>query len=471
MSDSKPPRCWTEDEMRTWVAHGDLGNMTVHMFPCGTHPGYPSVCGAVTQREGVSEEDGTAAPLEDWGNGNKDNTLCTACLDAWWNGPDSVHWARPTHPVERRFTDEWVYPGDKSVSIHLTRTAGYAACGIELHTRITASMATVLEDYRLRKVKVPGVCHTCAVIWDAQCARDAGMDASEGRGWGTVYGDGFIVHRFWHLDVMGLDTPVELTHCTPHRAALITVQRGTLDEWVNPEPEICPVCLTTDYLPHMPQGVVVTPEDEAEAEVPEQTGPPVDLWGRSVGLYHWVSNPVQDDLKQAPACSPDRRFVQVPFSAYAGVLHRKDPRCDTCDGLYRAALDAYRDTVKEKAQEVRKAAQKAVQERESPAANRLAARIANDFLSFHRAGAEKSPFNAQGAQKEADHLARIYLGQFAQELAAMLEDRVDDAELMAEFVEVDGQDGNPDRHRGQAYRDAARWVREYPILRGPQAHG
>jgi hypothetical protein len=190
--------------------------------------------------------------------------LCTDCLDLWWNGPSTQH-------VKTLFADLWTYAETASAPVHLWRTGTVAACGVDTGTRVTASLREIVEDYRTRAVDyVPDVCHTCAVIFDIQAGREAGMDASEGRGWGHAYGSyaSDHLHRFWSLDLAGGTT--ELTYCTPYRVPMFDEPRGTLDEFVDPEVPPCPVCLTATEEPGVPvpctSEEACTPSTEAERD-------------------------------------------------------------------------------------------------------------------------------------------------------------------------------------------------------------
>jgi hypothetical protein len=386
MTDKNTRHHWTEDEMRTWACDEAL---FVHMFPSGAHAGYPSVCGRVVQRPGLSEESGELAPLKDWGNGNKGCALCTDCLDLWWNGPSTQH-------VKALFADLWTYAETASAPVHLWRTGTVAACGADTGTRVTAPLADIVEDYRTRAVKhLPDVCHTCAVIFDIQAGREEGMDASEGRGWGHAYGSyaSDHLHRFWSLDLAGGTT--ELTYCTPYRVPMFDEVRGTLDEFVDPEVPPCPICLTATEEP----GVVVpcTPEE---------------------------------------VCTP--------------------------------STEAERDAVREKAQEVRQAAQKAVQECESPTARELLnwthELLGKMFEEGHVSQGEYNPSNI--FKVHISSYVTNFLNRYREEIATDLEGHADERDAVGDLAVMEGHHGGADRRAATCYRDAARRVRNWPTLEG-----
>src|SRR5688572_23084525 len=352
---------WTEDEMRTWACDDAL---FVHMFPRGEHAGYPSACGKVIQQPGLSEDLGTLAPLEDWGNGNNTSVLCTDCLDLWWKGPDG----RTLHLPEIRYANLWTFTRFMGVWSHLVDSGTIAACGTDTGTRVSAPLLEIAEDLRTRTSGDVEVCYTCAVIWDTQAGRDAGMDASEGRQWGYAHDDHERVHRFWNLDLSG--GTVELTHCAPYRMPMTsgTWTPGTLDEFVDPEVPPCPICLTTTEEPD----VLVT-------ETP---------------------------------CVPSTQTEQ--------------------------------DVVREKAQEVRNAAQKVVQERQSPVASRMRARI-------HRIIDRGSLQNE--LPHEAEFVVRHYLNHYREEIAQELEGHADERDALADLCELEGTgSGVPDRRAASCYR-------------------
>lgn len=327
MTERKPlPRYWRPSEMQTWAApEGGL----VHMFPEGIGWKTLSACGqSVMKRDPEEEEYG---PLEEWANGSPNRReLCTDCLDLWWNGP--------AHRRDRMYEDLWSATtyGNGKLTSHLCAGGVYqTACGIG-HDDFTPVPLVQRNDTR--------VCHRCAVIWDTQQARRAGMDDSEERGWGAAYGDGEKIHRFRNHD-MQLGGTLEVTYCTPHRVPMLGHMRGTLDEYVDPVVDPCPVCLVAT--------------DEAEAEVPEPIAAPLDLWGKGTGrLIHWVPVRRPDGALHASAC--ETRCARIshvrPVEEYPSSSHPLF--CGPCERLHAEAVQAYRAQVIKKAQEVRTVAKR-----------------------------------------------------------------------------------------------------------------
>lgn len=377
-------RYWTEDEMKTWACDDDP---YVHMFPGGPVPGTAAACGQVRMRENVVADE--CGPIHAWGNGNADNVLCNECLDLWWNGPGT----RGVRAPGKRFTDAWAvhHNGD---TIHLTSesTRTQAACGegrlYDWHNTLKN-----LVDARSNVGLSVDVCHPCAVIWDAQCARDEGMGEDEGRGWGYAEGDHSRLHRFWCLDLSG--GTAELSHCAPYLMPRINGNggSGTLDEWVDPVIPPCPTCLTATDTP--------TPETPEDSDA--------------------------------------------------------------------ASVAAYQAEVKEKAQAVCRAAQKAVQTRRSPAATWMVTAIRNSLLKAFDVDARmdevSSRIEARAVYTEtASALIRHYLGQYRAEIATELDQHADERDAMGALMDAEDQNGAPDRRAATCYRDAARRVRLWPTL-------
>lgn len=252
MTEREPlPRYWRPSEMQTWAApEGGL----VHMFPEGIGWKTLSACGqSVMKRDPEEEEYG---PLEEWANGSPNRReLCTDCLDLWWNGP--------AHRRDRMYEDLWtgLMHVNGGALAHLWASNHRTACDSAQSDRAPVPMSQLPNAT---------VCHDCAVIWDTQQARRAGMDDSEGRGWGAAYGDADRVHRFRTVE---LDATVELTYCTPHRVPRIEGSRATLEEFERLTPA-CPVCLVaTDEA----EAEVPEPNTGTEAEVPEERRSPVGV--------------------------------------------------------------------------------------------------------------------------------------------------------------------------------------------------
>lgn len=316
MTERKPlPRYWTPSEMQTWAApEGGL----VHMFPEGIGWKTLSACGqSVMKRDPEEEEYG---PLEEWANGSPNRReLCTDCLDLWWNGPADRR--------DRMYEDLWsatTYNNGRLMS-HLCAGGVYrTACGTG-HGDFTPVPLAQRND--------AVVCHDCAVIWDTQQARRAGMYARE---WGHAYEEqNNMVHRFREE----LNGTVRLTYCDPRRVPLLDEPTGSLDEYVDPIVDPCPVCLVAT--------------DEAEAEVPEAIAAPLDLWGKGTGrLIHWVPVRRPDGALHASAC--ETRCARIshvrPVEEYPSSSHPLF--CGPCERLHAEAVQAYRAQVVKKAQEV-----------------------------------------------------------------------------------------------------------------------
>lgn len=374
-------RYWTEDEMKTWACDDDL---YVHMFPGGPVPGTAAACGQVRMRENVVADE--CGPIHAWGNGNVDNVLCNECLDLWWNGPGT----RGVRAPGTRFTDAWTYARLPTAWSHLVGSGTIAACGTDTGTRVSAPLLEIAEDLHTRTSGDVNVCHPCAVIWDAQCARDAGRGEDEGHGWAGAYGDGKYVHLFRPVDLTWGGT-LYVTWCAPHRVPILGGQWASLDEWVDPVVPPCPTCLTATDTP--------TPETPEDSDA--------------------------------------------------------------------ASVAAYQAEVKEKAQAVCRAAQKAVQTRRSPAASQMNARIRNGLVKAYDTGdRDVVPLGAAHEEyaEEASFIVHHYLNQYRAEIAAELEGHADERDAMGALMDAEDQNGAPDRRAATCYRDAARRVRLWPTL-------